>query len=276
MSIDVLQQKIRKGKNPSALVLDPDPTLVPQGMEPESYYLELLEALVGLIPAVRVDPGAFFLEGQEENLSKLLHRARELGYYLLLDWTKLESPRQASRSAQRLLREEIWPCDGVVISLYGGTDCVKPWVKTWGKEKDLFVVVKTANKSGSELQDLQTGGRMVYTAGADLMSRLGDNALGRCGYSRLGLLAGAYHGQSLKILREHYPHLFLLVDGLDEPGCNGRNASYAFDRMGHGALVCGSRSILGAWQESELPPVEAAVEAAERMKRNLTRYTTIL
>lgn len=279
MSIDALQNKIRKMKNPSALTISPTREMIPEGMTAEGYCCAMLAGLKDMLPAVRMNPEAFFLlDGGLEVFSAVMSRAKELGYYLILDWTRLETPTQAKASAELILKEARWNCDAVVISGYAGTDCIKPWFKAAGEKKDVYVVVKTANKSGTELQDLQTGGRFVYTAATDLVSRMGDSALERCGYSRLGVVAGAYNGGSLKTLREKYPRTFLLVDGLDEPGCNAKNASYAFDRLGHGALVCGGSSIVGAWKEAEgcEDPVAAAVEAAERMKRNVTRYVTVL
>lgn len=278
MSIDALQNKIRKLKNPSALLLAPTPDQIPEGVELSAYLCELLLALKEMMPAVRVDPVSFLMIGQADALDAVIRKARELGYYLILDWTVLEHPAKAKESAERILREERWPCDAVVISGYAGTDVVKPWMKAAGQKKDVYVVVKTANKSGSELQDLQTGGRFVYTAAADLLSRMGDSSIERCGYSRLAVMAGAYNGPSLRMLREKYPRMFLLVDGLDQSGCNAKNVSYAFDRLGHGALVCAGDSIVGAWKEMESceDPIAAALDAAERMKRNVTRYVTVL
>lgn len=279
MSIDALQNKVRKLKNPSAVVISPIAELIPGGMDTRNYCCAVLAGLKNLVGAVRVNPMAFYLlEDGAQALEAVLKKARELGYYVILEWTGLESPSASEQAADRIFVQERFPCDAVVISGYAGTDCVKPWFKAAGNKKDVYVVVKTANKSGTELQDLQTGGRMVYTAAVDKVSRMGEPALERCGYSRLAVMAGAYNGGSLKLLREKYPKLFLLVDGLDEPGCNARNAACAFDRFGHGALVCAGNSILGAWREIEgcEDPVAAAVEAAERMKRNINRYVTVL
>lgn len=279
MSIDVLQNKIRKMKNPSALVLSPCAAQIPPEQTAEGYCCAVLKGLKDLVPAVRVNPAAFMLlEGGLTAMEAVLAKAKELGYYVILDWLRLETPSEARAASRQIFQEERWPCDAVVICGYAGTDCVKPWFKAAGAKKDVYVAVKTANKSGSEIQDLQTGGRMVFTAAADLISWMGDTAVERCGYSRLGVMAGAYSGGSVKTLREKYPQMFLLVDGMDETGCNARNASFALDRLGHGALICAGSSVLGAWNEIENceDPVAAAVEAAERMKRNLTRYVTIL
>ena len=280
MSIDVLQKKIRKMKNPSALVLAPEPGMVPEGFDtPERYFSAVLAGLKDLVPAVRVNFAAFALMGADgiEQMQRLLKTAGEMGYYGILDWMVLEAPALAAVSAKTILQGDAFPCDAVTLCGYAGSDCVKPYLAAAGK-KAVFESVKTANKSGSELQDLQTGGRVVYTAAADLLNRWGETAMERCGYSRVAAVAGAANAASIRTLRQKYPKLFLMVEGLDLPGGNAKNVSYAFDQLGHGAVCSAGASILGAWREGqdETDPIAAAVEAAERMKRNLNRYVTIL
>ena len=140
------------------------------------------------------------------------------------------------------------------------------------------MVLKTANKSGSELQDLQTGGRHVFTASADRVNRLAESCVERCGYSRIGAMAGANSEISLKSLRDKYPKMFLLVDGMEAPNSNAKFASAEFDRMGYGAVCCASGSVVGAWKLAEdgSDPMQCAVDAVERLKRNINRYITIL
>ena len=286
MSMDVLKNKIRKLRNPSALTIAPTLDMLPPQymMEYESpvrgmgeYCRRALEALKGQLPAVKVSFGAFALLGPEglEELRSVLDTAKNLGYYVILDWQRQEDEASAKASA-KLLLGSVWKCDGVVLSCYPGSASVKPYITEANKEKkDVYVVLKTAGKSGSELQDLQTGGRMVYTAAADLLARWGDQTMERCGYSRVAGVGSASHMASLRTLREKYPKLFLLVDGLEAANANARNASFAFDNMGAGALVCSN--LLTAWIENpENDPIEEVVAAAQRMKRNITTYVTVL
>lgn len=287
MSIDVLQNKIRKLKNPSALWLCPTPDVIPPAVLEKTgsmaaaygeYCAELLEALAESVAAVRVSFDAFALQGAEglTQLQAVLEKAKKLGCYVILDWMHLEDAAAAEQSARAILRDGAWQCDAITICPYAGSEGVKPYIAEAGK-KDVFVAIKTGNKSASDLQDLMTGGRQVYTAGADLVSRWGEGAIERCGYSRVAAVAGAVNSVSLNTLRQKYSRLFLLVEGIETSGANAKNCSYAFDRLGHGALVCAGRSILGAWQEQEDGNyIAAAKEAVEKLKRNLTRYVTVL
>jgi len=228
--------------------------------------------------AVRVNFDSFALAGLDglDCLAQVLQTAKKLGYYVILDWMHVEDAAAAEQSANYLLKEDAWPCDAVVVSPYAGSEGVKPYIAAAGK-KDVFVAVKTGNKTASELQDLQTGGRQVYIAAAELVSRWGEAAVERCGYSRVAAVAGAANAASLRTLRQKFPRMFLLVEGVETTGANAKNCSYAFDRMGYGALVCAGSSVLGAWKEKEAGDyLEAAKEASERLKRNLSRYVTVL
>jgi len=287
MSMDVLKNKIRKLRNPSALTIAPTLDSLPPSFLTEyespirgmgEYCRRVLEALKGVLPAVKVSFGAFSLLGPEglTELKSVLDTAADLGYYVILDWQRQEDEVSAKAAAKLLLSGNVWKCDGVVLSCYPGSGSVKPYITEANKEKkDVFVVLKTAGKSGSELQDLQTGGRTVYTAAADLLTRWGDQTMERCGYSRVAGVGSASHATSLRNLRAKYPKMFLLVDGLEAGNANARNASFAFDNLGGGALVCSN--LLTAWIENPAnDPVEEVVAAAQRMKRNVTTYVIVL
>ena len=288
MAIDMLQEKIRKMKNPSLVELAlPLTDLPPQFSQNTSGYgafcRELLAGLKESVPAVRVSFAAFALLGVEglEELRQTLCAAGELGYYVLLDAPELASPMMAKAAAEALLGESgNFPCDGIVIPGYAGSDIIKPFLPYCKKgKKDLFVIVRTANKSAPELQDLLAGSRLVHAAAADHVNRHGADTEGKFGYTQVGILAAASSAESLRTLRTRYPHLFLLLDGYDYPNANAKNCSNAFDKFGHGAAACGGTAITCGWKQGESDGtdwLEYALAAADRMKKNLTRYVTIL
>ena len=292
MAIDKLQEKIRKMKNPSVLDFSVDMSAIaPHILEQEGssmlayerVCLEVMNALKAIVPAVRFGLGHFSLLGADglHLLSKLTGHAKELGYYVLLEAHESYSPSGAEVSASALLGAACnYAFDGLIVSAYAGSDVLKPYVQRLKDTgKDLFVVLRTANKSAAELQDLLTGSRLVHMAAADVVNRYADALVGRSGYSQVAAIGPASVADVLKKLRAKYKNMFLLVDGYDYSNANAKNCSYAFDALGHGAIVCSGRGILGAWDtdyyngEDYLKPV---VEAAERMKKNLCRYTTVL
>lgn len=291
MSVDVLQEKIRKTKNPSILELNLSVSDLPPHIRAEEegagaaysrFCGELLAALQGFVPAVRLSFSAFALLGHDGlyRLSQTMKLAGELGYYVLLDAPELLSPTAAKMTAELVLgAESLYPCDGLIIGSYLGSDVIKPFLPYCKTEKkDIFVVARTANKSAPELQDLLAGGRLVHAAAADHVNRYGADTAGKSGYTRVGILAAASSAESLRSLRSRYPRLFLLLDGYDYPNANAKNCSHAFDKFGHGAAACGS-GIGAAWKLAESDGsdyLDHAKAAAERMKKNLTRYVAVL
>ena len=287
MSVDALQEKIRKTKNPSVLYFDGVTEWIPPHIceaadnETSAYGTfcrSLLGELKGIVPAVRFSFGGFSLLGGAgvELLVSLLREADRLGYYILLDAPEMLNPQSAKRAAAALA-DKVYSYDGLVVSTYMGTDILKPFLPLCKEGKALFPIVRTANKSASEVQDLITGGRLVHTAVADLISRLGEPLTGKCGYNQVCAVASAGGADSLRTLRTKYTRLFLLLDGYDYPNANAKNCSFAFDKLGHGAAACASECILYAWHEGDAQDyLRLAREAAERMKKNLTRYITVL
>ena len=90
MAIDMLQDKIRKIKNPTAVCFSLDYTVVPPQYTQDmagcsQYFSDLLESLRSLAPAVRFSFGSFALrEGGLTLLRNLLEKASTLGYYVIL------------------------------------------------------------------------------------------------------------------------------------------------------------------------------------------------
>ena len=291
MSIDTLQEKIRKSKNPSmidlALAVSELPPFLTADQTPASAYgsfcRELLSKLKGTVPAVRVGFTAFAVLGEEgiSQLRSVLNTAKELGYYVALEAPYILSPMMASAVAESVFgADAVCPCDGLILNAYPGSDVLKPFLPYVREgKKDIFPVVRTSNKSAPELQDLLTGSRLVHVASADLINRLGADNTGKFGYARVSVVAGANSAESLKTLRTKYPRLFLLVDDMDYSGCNAKICGNAFDKFGHGAVVCAGPTVTAAWKSAETDGTdyaEQALAAAERMKKNLTRYTTVL
>lgn len=289
MSVDVLQDKIRKTKNASVVCFQAVAELIPNHILQQEKNLPaacgrfaaaLLDGLKGLVPAVRFDFGSYAMLGTEglAVLSGLMAKAQELGFYVIMELPQILSQTSA-QAAVSSLRNGSFPCNGAIVSAYLGSDILQQLKQLCKDGISVFAVARTANKSAVELQDLLTGGRLVHTAAADVINRHGESVVGKCGYSQMGALAGASSADSLRTLRSKYSRLFLLLDGFDYPNSNAKNCSFAFDRFGHGAAACAGASVTGAWKEADSDGadyVALAVAAAERMKKNINRYINIL
>ncbi len=291
MAIDRLQKKIRTMKNPTVVDMSILPDNIPQHiLHAQGGYLgaykqfctELMEGLKDIVPAVRFDFSLFSLLGAEglNTLASLLHTAGMLGYYVFLDAAEMLNSRNAEFSAQMLLNGDCkWHFDGLILTAYSGSDSLRPYITLLDHtDKDLFVVARTANKSASEIQDLLSGTRLAHVAMAEVVNRYAPNFVSKCGYSRIGIMAAASAPDSLRTLRSSFKNIFMLLDGSDYANANAKYCSYAFDSLGHGAIACVGSYVTAAWQDAGdgAQYVSSALEAAERMKKNLCRYITVL
>lgn len=290
MSVDKLQERIRKLKN--GMVVDftvsleqIPPNIIDEKEDFSEAYLAfakpLLQGLKDIVPAVRFDFSAFALYGARglDSLEEILRFSKDMGYYVLLNGVEMLSLQLADQAAKILFSGACrWYFDGLITTSYIGSDGIRPYIMRMQETgKALFVVVRTANKTAPETQDLLTGSRLSHVAKTDLVNRFAEPITGKSGYSNIGVMAAASSADCLRILRSKYKYLFLLLDGYDYPNGNAKNCSFAFDKLGHGAAACVGASVTAAWQENNQEDyVAAAVCAAERHKKNLNRYITIL
>lgn len=292
MAVDSLQMKIRKGRSVLAADLSVFPEDIPAFLKvqypdcaiaADAYIKALLSALKGVVPAVRFRFSVFAMLGTNglSVLSTLIKKSAAMGFYVLLDAPELRSVQAAEYAANHFFgADTLFPCDGLIISAYPGSDVIKPFLPFCeNQKKDLFAIVRTTNKSASEIQDLLFGSRLTHSAAADYVNRYSSSSVGKTGYSCVGIAASATSAESLRNLRIKYPKMFLLVDGVDCSGANAKNCFFAFDKFGHGALVCAGNSIVGAWKAEgvdETNYAELAAASAERLCKNLSRYITVL
>ncbi len=263
--MELLQEKIRKMTCPIVVDFAVQESLIPDCLQGDyaAFSRQLLEGLKDMAPAVRFSFDQLALAGKQglEILSDLLKYARELGYFVILDGPAVLSPWAAERTVEGFFGENsLYPCDGLILSPYIGSDAVKPFLRCCKeKGKAVFFAVRSANKSASELQDLMVGSRLVHIAAADVVNRYAETVLAKCGYSYVGALTAATSGNAVMGLRSKYNRLFLLVDGYDYPGGNGKNCSYGFDRFGHGCAVSVGPAIVGAWKAEEIDGTDFVV-----------------
>ena len=98
----------------------------------------LLKQMKGWIPGIRVGFSSFALLGEEGNrqLSRILNYASDCGYYVLLDAPEIWSAEAAELVVRQTWGDDaLFPCDGVLIGCYLGSDIYKPFLPFCEKNK---------------------------------------------------------------------------------------------------------------------------------------------
>ncbi len=307
MSFDVLQDKIRKMKNPTVAGLDARIEYVPEHIRKaafaeygvgrkgaaEAIYqfnVGLIDALCDIVPAVKPQSAYYENLGWQgmEMLERTIAYAKSKELFVIADIKRGDIGSTASAYAEGWLsgtkiEGEVFPAfdaDCVTLNGYMGSDSINPFLEAAkAQDKCVFVLVKTSNPSSGELQDLIAGDRQIYQAMGDLNQRIAKDTVGKYGYTIAGAVTGATYPSDIRDLRKRLEHTFFLVPGYGAQGGTSEDVQHAFDQYGHGAIVNSSRGIMCAWQKTggDGPDfAQAARNAAIAMRDDLKQFVTIV
>lgn len=298
--IDQLINKIDLCGNPTVMGLDPTMELIPEQIKKEMletygktpkaaaqmflrFNKELMMAVSDLIPAVKPQIAMYEqygLEGIQAYLETIAF-AKEKNLTVIGDIKRGDIASTATAYAAHLSgvtiegeHFDLWQEDAVTLNPYLGFDSVEPFLAPCRDfDKGCFLLVKTSNPSGGEIQDLTADGMPVYAHVADLVSKWGEMVMGSQGYSKIGAVVGATYGEQGRELRKRMPHTFFLVPGYGTQGATGKDIRGYFDEQGRGCIVNSSRGLMGAYQKDARYGAhnfaEAAREAVVSMRDDL-------
>ena len=327
--IDRLMNSIERLSAPIVVGLDPTPDIVPEvffldaakseGESPGAgaaallrFNQEIIDAVAGVVPAVKPNI-AFYerygLEGIRAYI-KTTEYAVDKGLMVIGDIKRGDIGSTAAAYAGHLEpaalfgeKFEIWSEDAVTLNPYLGEDSIRPFLDVMnGRDKGIFILVKTSNPGSADIQDLlvndsrynlrynlrydsrhdSRGGDgftsepyPLYEHVAGLVSEWGEaeGLMGEQGYSKVGAVVGATHPETGAKLRDLMPHTFFLVPGYGAQGAGAKDVRRFFDADGRGSIVNSSRGIIGAWKTEDKGSAgvgEAAHSAAIRMRDELS------
>ena len=193
----------------------------------------------------------------------------------------MEAYTTAHLGAVKVGENEIEPfgANALTVNGYLGSDGITPLLQVCEeRDKGIFVLVKTSNKSSGELQDQLIGDTPVYSVMGDMCEKWGSEQIGKYGYSSVGAVVGATYPEQLAELRKRLPHTLFLVPGYGAQGGGAEGLKGAFDENGIGAIVNSSRAVMCAYKTEGCDETEfakAARREVERMKADITSYVTI-
>jgi orotidine-5'-phosphate decarboxylase len=159
--------------------------------------------------------------------------------------------------------------DAATVNPYLGADSLAPFVDYCGSGKGLFVLTRTSNPGATDLQERRLDGRPLYLTTAGLVARLGEDLIGRRGYSDVGAVVGATAPEALAAVRAELPRAFLLVPGVGAQGGGVERLRDVAAGDAGGLVVNSSRSILYAWRDRGGDPAVAAAAACEELRGRL-------
>lgn len=295
--IAALCAAIAQKKAPVVAGLDPALSMVPERMLKDAYAAhgetlkgaaeailsfnkEIIDYVYDLVPCVKPQIAMyerFGFEGVRAYVETIRY-AKEKGLFVIGDIKRGDIGSTALAYAEAHIGTvqvgsktyAAFEEDFATVNAYLGSDGVKPFVDICNKEdKGIFVLVKTSNPSGGELQDKVLAGTQemtVYEQMATLVSKWGEESMDGV-YSNVGAVTGATYPEEGKKLRALMPHTFFLVPGYGAQGATAKDLAPFFNKDGSGAIVNSSRGIIAAWQSKEYEGAKDAEHAAGEAAR---------
>lgn len=294
MITDRLIEKIVEMQNPTCVGLDTLFDYLPDNMRAGvttfdgvaervvEFNKKLIDTVRDIVPSVKVQIAYYEMYGVAgmKAYEETLKYAAEKDLVVIADAKRNDIGSTASCYAKTFLGETLvegkagkaFPADYVTVNGYLGTDGIAPFVEECEKrDKGIFVLVKTSNPSGAEVQNLVLeNGKPMYEHMGDLVEKWGESTIGKYGYSAVGAVVGATHPTEAARLRETMPHTFFLIPGYGAQGGNAQMLKSCFKADGLGGVVNNSRGILCAYKKNGGTYYEAARAACIAMQKDLS------
>ena len=303
MPFDRLIEKIAEMKNPTVVGLDPKLDYVPEYIKAEAFEkhgktLEaaaeailtfnkmIIDEIHDVVPAIKPQAAYYEMYGWQgvKTLKETIDYAKSKGMFVITDGKRsdigatMEAYAAAHLGVTAVDGDEIeaFGADALTVNGYLGTDGISPLLNICkARDKGIFVLVKTSNKSSGELQDRKIEDKTVYAVMGEMCEKWGKDDIGKYGYSAVGAVVGATYPQQLEEMRNQLPHTFFLVPGYGAQGGGAAGVAKAFDKNGLGAIVNSSRAVMCAYKTEgcdEKDFAKAARREVLRMKEDITSH----
>jgi orotidine-5'-phosphate decarboxylase len=280
---DVLRSSAERSKSIVSLGLDPIPEHLPfQELEPGERIVRSFEALFNRMIGASVIPGAFKpnigyyhrldrpLEGAFSGslaLAEVIRMIRQAfpGVPVILDAKRGDIAASSANYAEEAFIS--WTADAVTVAPYMGSDSTGPFVTWCARGRGVYILNRTSNPGGAELQNLRLDDRPLYLQVALAIAAAAAKAPG------CGAVAGATNPAELEALASFYAdrEVPLLIPGVGGQGGSAGPTILALKRAGYPvelARINSSSGITHPWAKNkEAAPANWEKVSVDALKR---------
>ncbi|MGE5508697.1 MAG: orotidine-5'-phosphate decarboxylase [Chitinophagales bacterium] len=268
---DRLVEAVERKGTPLVVGLDPSLAEMPEAVKAEAFRkygngqrgaaeairrfnLALLDAVADLVPAVKPQAAYYEQHGAAgwRVLAETVREAKRRGLLVILDAKRGDIGSTAAVYAGACLGARGLGADAVTVNAYFGWDGVQPFMEYAREGKGAFVLVRTSNPTGGEVQDFPGADAPVKVSDhlAAQVAAWGAPYVGGSGYASLGaVVAGTYPAEAAR-LRRAMPKAPFLVPGFGAQGAGAAEVAPCFAPDGRGAVVNSSRGIIFAYRQA--------------------------
>ena len=264
-----LQSRWRSADSLLCVGLDPDPKRFPPVLRGRSgaiadFCCAIVDATAAYACAFKPQIAYFAAQGAEDQLESVLAhiRTQHPELVVILDAKRGDIGSTAEQYAREAF--ERYDADAVTLSPFMGGDTIAPFLAYPGR--GAFLLCRTSNPGGDDLQMLEVGSERLYERVAHLTAHSWNTT------GQLGLVVGATYPQELARVRAIAPALPLLVPGIGAQGGDvAATVRAGCTPDGLGLVINSARAILYASGGEDYAEAAAAVAQATRDQINAQR-----
>lgn len=263
--LEKLAAAVRRNRSLLCVGLDPDPALMPAGIDIYEFNKVIIDATASFVCAYK--PNIAFYEAAGTAGLDTLKRTRDYlpaDIPVIIDAKRGDIGNTARSYAISLF--DYYRFDAATVNPYLGYDALEPFVEY--RDRGIFVLCRTSNKGAADFQSLSVatdaGSKKLYEVVAAKVNEWNK-------YGNLGLVVGATYPAELKAIRERYPQMPLLIPGVGAQGGElAQVVKYGVDRGRMRTIINSSRQILYASKGRDF--ARAAGRAAKELRDQINNY----
>ncbi|MBI4331990.1 MAG: orotidine-5'-phosphate decarboxylase [Chloroflexi bacterium] len=252
--------------------LDPDPKLMPPGIDVAGFNRAIIDATADLVCAYKPNLAFYEALGRKgwEALKKTVEHIPP-DIVVIGDGKRADIGNTAKAYASALF--DYFGFDAATVNPYMGSDSVEPFLEF--RDKGVFILCRTSNKGAMDFQSLQctpvTSDRDAQPAARPLFEIVAEKARQWDRAGNTGLVVGATYPEELRRVRQLCPDMWLLIPGVGTQGGEMEpTVRFGVDAGGSKAVINSSRQILYASRGGDF--AAAARRMAEQLRSQINVY----
>ncbi len=265
--VEMLEARWRAADSLLCVGLDPDPARFPERLRSDNdsifeFCRGIVDATADLACAFKPQIAYFASASAEDQLQRLIAYIRQAhpAVPVILDAKRGDMATTAQHYAREVF--ERYNAHAVTLSPYLGFDSIEPYLAY--ADRGAFLLCRTSNAGGDDLQMLVVDGEPLYQRVARLAARWNSGG-------QLGLVVGATYPNELAQVRRIVGQMPVLVPGIGaQAGDVQASVKAGQTADGMGIVVSSSRAIIYASAGDDF--AEAAGLAARSMRDEINRY----
>jgi len=266
-------------KNSSLLCvgLDPDPEFMPDGVSVFEFGKAIIEATSDLVCAYKLNL-AFYEVLEVEGIEALKHTIKCVPEYVpVIGDAKLGDIGNTAKAYAKTIFST-FNFDAATVSPYLGFDSIEPFIQY--RDKGVFILCRTSNPGAVDFQSLRCETEMLFHFDMERRQRplfeiVAEKANQWNFNGNIGLVIGATYPEELRLMRQSYPEMPLLIPGIGAQGGELPSAvRYGVTTKREKAIISSSRQIIYASREKDF--AEAARRVASSLRDQINYYLSTL